>query len=255
MRTDVLREDDIQFVPGYHSGRVIGALYHLRGLARQIGLNAALKSFVPAALAQARGKVYARTTDLLLVKALDGVDAQAASETAPRGSSATVGPRVERIREHHGRELVALRTQPDSYSPGQAASNLEHLGKGYQGFLVRRDERVVGHLWWIDRHIAPSHPHLAAYHIELQDGDVYCFEYFIAPRERGGGIATDALRAMEAQLAELGYQRVWGTVDAAHTAARWLYMTSGWSVAHQVRTVQLLGFRRATVIGAARGDP
>jgi RimJ/RimL family protein N-acetyltransferase len=250
-----LPADDIQIVAEERSHRVIRELSHVRGLARHVGVRAALQDYLPGALARAKAKAYARTTELLLVKVPDGVDACAASETAPRLASATAGLRVERIRRHHAEELVALRTQPDSFNPEQAAEILDHLRRGYQGFVIRRDQRAIGHFWWIDRDIAPTHPHLAEYPVSLEDGDVYAFEYYIAPRERGGGVATDALRLMEAQLAELGYKRLWGTVDATYMAARWLYMTSGWSVAHTLRTVQLLGVRRATVLDASASNP
>jgi RimJ/RimL family protein N-acetyltransferase len=148
---------------------------------------------------------------------------------------------------------VRLRTAGESFNPGQAANMLDHVRSGYQGFVLRRDEEIIGHFWWIDRRIAPHHPHLAEYHIPLVDDDVYCFEYFIAPRHRGGGVATDALQAMEAHLREQGYRRVWGTVDADNTPARWLYLSNGWTVAHTVTTTRLLGRRRATVEeGASR---
>ena len=248
----VLRDGDIKPLPAGHTRGAIGVmLSDFRLLVRQTGFRAAVKEFVPATVGRVQDKVYSRQTALTLVKLLRTSDARSGCEAAHRRLSANGDFRVERVREDHADDLVRLRMAQDSFNPGQAANIVDHIGRGYQGFVLRREEEVIGHFWWIDTRIAPKHPHLADYHIELADDDVYCFEYFIAPRHRGGGVAIDALQVMEAELRELGYKRAWGVVDADNTPARWLYMMSGWSVAHTVTTLRVLTRRRATVAGAA----
>jgi GNAT superfamily N-acetyltransferase len=124
----------------------------------------------------------------------------------------------------------------------------ENLRHDYQGFLVRRGDDFIGYFWWVDRRSNPTHPHFAQFHIDLLDDEVYGFQYFIVSAERGGGVATDALRAIEAALARLGYNRVWGYVEAANMPARWLYTISGWSVAYTVKTVRLLRVEKQSVV-------
>ena len=233
-------------MPGERSRRATRTVVQVRGLARHIGLRAALGRQLRSVPARVADKVYARSTDRLLVKDLDGVGAYAPPQAA--------AVRVERIRQHHAEELVELRLRPESWNPVQAAKIREYLRKGYQGFLIRRDGRTAGHFWWIDTTIAPTHPDLAEFHVPLGEGDVYGFDYYIAPDERGAGLATDALRMMLAELARLGYRRLWGTAGLANPAALWTYVADGFTTAHTVTTVRLLGRRSSTVVDGAGGQ-
>jgi hypothetical protein len=61
----------------------------------------------------------------------------------------------------------------------------------------------------------------------------------------------DALKEVEAELAQLGYRRLWGTVDVANTPARWVYSVNGWRVSHTVRRIRVLGIQRGAVVARA----
>jgi GNAT superfamily N-acetyltransferase len=128
-----------------------------------------------------------------------------------------------------------LRMHKEACSLRQARRVLQNVGSGYRGFVVSLDEEVIGYFWWIDQRIAPQHPHLGRYEIDLGSDEAYGFQYFIAPGHRGKGLANDVLASIEAELQALGYKRVWGYVESANLPARWLYSISGWE------TVRVMG--------------
>jgi GNAT superfamily N-acetyltransferase len=108
------------------------------------------------------------------------------------------------------------------------AADLEH---GHRGFVARQDGNVVGYYWWAER----DHPHLDRLDVRLEDGDVYGFDFFLAPEHRGDGRAVECLHAVETRLRELGHDRLWGYVRGDNRPARWLYSMRGYEVVKHVR--------------------
>ena len=110
----------------------------------------------------------------------------------------------------------------------------DNLARRYHGLIAHENAELAGYYWWLDATAEP-HPHLARLGIELGPRDVYGFDFVLDERHRGAGRAVDFLFQVESRLRELGYERLWGYVDGANTAARWLYSMRGYQVA---RTLQ-----------------
>ena len=70
--------------------------------------------------------------------------------------------------------------------------------------------------------------------MELQDGDVYGFDFFLAPEHRGDGRAVEFLHAIETRLRGRGHDRLWGYVRGDNRPARWLYSMRGYEVVKHV---------------------
>jgi ribosomal protein S18 acetylase RimI-like enzyme len=162
-----------------------------------------------------------RTQELLvLVKRLDEITASGSDR---RLTLADLTPA----------DLPALaafnRRRCDSRATGRFAAG---LARGERGFVARLDGEVAGYYWWADR----DHPHLDRLHIELQEGDVYGFDLFLAEEHRGEGRAVELLEGIETRLRERGYARVWGYVRSDNRPARWLYGSRGYDT---VGTVHL----------------
>lgn len=104
------------------------------------------------------------------------------------------------------------------------------MERGYRGFVASVEGTLVGYYWWTDG----DHPHLRHLGLELQQGDVYGFDFFLAEEHRGEGRAVAFLHAIETALRERGYRRLWGYVRADNRPARWLYSMRGYEVVKQV---------------------
>jgi len=123
-----------------------------------------------------------------------------------------------------------------------AVRRLAHyLRLGYQGFLGVRDGRIIGYQWWVDNSFDSSctHPHVDRYSIGLEDGDVYGFDYYVAPEYRGGGTGTAFFGDIQGRLRRYGYRRMWGVVFRDNIAARWLYSLYNHETVRRVKSCVL----------------
>jgi GNAT superfamily N-acetyltransferase len=210
-------------------------------IVRRRGLGTALSQLAADARRRAQDFVRSEETDDILVKAMR-------ADAAPEGTGEF---RLERVARRHAGELRNLSLEAEPCNARRSRYALDCLEAGYEGFLIRQGDAIAGHFWWIDRHHDQGHPDLANYHIELADGDVYGFGYRLAQQARGGGVSSQLLLAVEAELARAGYERMWGFVDVANTAARWTYVLGGWTVAHTVKRERVWGVSRDTVVAPA----
>jgi GNAT superfamily N-acetyltransferase len=205
--------------------------------ARTRGVGTAVRETVPQV-------VYSRELDLVIAKPLD-------AEELGAGAPAARGLVIDPLDRRHEPDLRRLWRDEHPDDASRTPPVLANFDKGYRGFLIRREQEAIGYFWWVDGRTAARHPDPATFHIDLRDDDVYGFSYFIARDHRGGGVAMDGLRAIEAELARLGYRRMWGFVDFANTPARWLYSVDGWSVSHTVRRERVLALHRNVVVDGA----
>ena len=136
---------------------------------------------------------------------------------------------IEDLAPHSLSALAELnRRRCDTRANARFAADIEH---GYHGFVALLDGGIVGYFWWTDG----DHPHLRRLGVELQPGDVYGFDFFVAAEQRGEGRAVAFLHAIETALVERGYTRLWGYVRADNRPARWLYSMRGYEVFKHVR--------------------
>jgi hypothetical protein len=112
-----------------------------------------------------------------------------------------------------------------------------YLDNGYRAFLAELDGRVVGHIWWHDHRVGRRniHPHLIRYDLKLEPGQVWGFDLYLLEDARGGGASNDFFALYRRRLKELGYETVYGHVDASNLAAVWLHKLQGYK---KVKTVE-----------------
>jgi GNAT superfamily N-acetyltransferase len=192
----------------------------IRCLARRDGLRGMLRD-VSRALAET---VRADGDLLVLAKRLDDV----ASIGFGGGLALEeIGPQTLPALSHLNRRECRRRAD---------ARFAAYVEQGYRGFVARSGGEVVGYYWWLDRHIDPRHEQLEALGIELADGHVYGFDFFLAEAHRGDGNAHQFLEHVETALRGLGYAVLWGYARSENRAARWLYGLRGYEV---VRSLHL----------------
>jgi len=104
-----------------------------------------------------------------------------------------------------------------------------YLKRGYPGVLIFLDETLIGYWWWVSNEIeaATTHPCIHRFQLNLGDGDVYAFDYFIAPEYRAQGTAVKTLSLIYGELKAMGLRRIWGSVDSGNAPARWVYNVHG----------------------------
>lgn len=204
----------------------------LRCLYAQHGLRATIAKVARRPLAS----LYSSGERLVLVKDLADVPPLAVEPTL----------RFERLGERHLPALHELnRRRCYTRRTRQFAADLHD---GCTGMVAFRDDELVGYYWWVDADTGRDHRDLTrlGLGIELAADEVYGFDFFILAEHRGGGGAVEFLHAVESGLHELGYERLWGYVDAANRPARWLYTMRGYRPVRGVTSRTVLARRRDT---------
>lgn len=174
----------------------------------------------------ARERIYMTTEQVVVRK-----------ELAPAEPSAT---RTIRIEEARPEDLPALaefnRRQCNTRRTRRFGQG---LANGRRALLGYRDGDLIGYFWWHDATLARGDYYLARFGLGLADREMYGYDLFIAPEHRGGGTPAEFLAGVEAELARLGYRRMFGFVESKNRPARWLYATSGYEdvLRSRIRTV------------------
>jgi len=177
--------------------------------------------------------VYARRSELLIVKRLDG--------RAP-ASPDDGGLRIRRIT---GADAALLTRFIERFrTKRKAAAARAYLTNRYDGFLAFVGDEPVGYWWWVGHAVDRRHTHpcVARFGLTLAEGEIFAFDYFIAPAHRANGMAVKFLSAIYAELRRLDCRAVWGSVDADNAAARWVYNVLGNKVVRRVEGRELLSW-------------
>lgn len=135
--------------------------------------------------------------------------------------------RLEPVDERHVPALRELnRERGDKTGDARFAADLAAGCRGLVGFV---GDELVSCYWWADGSM-PEHRDMRrlGLGIELRDGDVYGFDFYVHKGHRAGGAAADILYQVETALREQGFERLWGYVVADNRMARWMYDARGY---------------------------
>jgi GNAT superfamily N-acetyltransferase len=203
-------------------------IYKLRRSLRQDGVGTTIK-LMPRRLWL---RIHWRTRMIVLLKDLD----------APAPPVRDTDLLVTEVEPRHLPALAELNKERGL--PSADARFASDLDSGYGGFVAFRGERLVAFYWWVDRD-APAPESKSSIgaaidelglEIELEEGDVYGADLYVAENDRPGATAQRFLDRVEASLRERGYHRLWGYVQDDNRLARWTYSLRGyepmWRVVH-----------------------
>ena len=148
------------------------------------------------------------------------------------------------VREGERAEILALRQddQPRMQS---------YLSKNYRCAIFVIDGEKAGWCWWLDSGVSEQgsrDDQLTFFNVNLDESDAWIFDFYISPRYRGKGKATNALAQFEGMLALNGYQRIMGYVEQTNIPALWLYKLRGFRTIRRVTATYLL-----SLVGLSRG--
>jgi GNAT superfamily N-acetyltransferase len=207
----------------------------------------------------ARGRFYMKTEQIVVRKELSSAEA-----------SATGTVRIEEAEPHHLPVLAEFNRRQCNTCRTRRFDR--GLAQGKRALLGFRDGELIGYFWWHDATQAGDDFYLARFGLGLADGEMYGYDLFIAPEHRGRGTPAEFLAGVEAEIARLGYRRMFGFVESWNRPARWLYATSGYEDVLHCCTRSVLrrlihvdgrgwlvsgknGLRPLTGVGAHRAPP
>jgi GNAT superfamily N-acetyltransferase len=101
-----------------------------------------------------------------------------------------------------------------------------NISKGYKAFAVVSGKFVIGDIWYVTWETT-QHPHL---HEDVDllflnpgKNDVYMFDMFVDPQQRGKNIATALMGSALYNLKQCGYHNAFGFFEMKNIPALWTH--------------------------------
>ncbi|MFC1645687.1 hypothetical protein ACFL2Y_00715 [Candidatus Omnitrophota bacterium] len=145
--------------------------------------------------------------------------------------------KVQRVEKSHYGALKEFSNRCDAGSGRVCIARLnDYFENNYDGFIAFFEDEIIGYSWWVDNSTKTRRktPDLTLFGIELKDGDVYGFDFFIAPKFRGKHNSIEFMCKTNSIFRKLGYKRLFGYVDLNNTSARWIYKLIGFKDAKKI---------------------
>lgn len=198
--------------------RICGILAAVRARLVRKFREKGIRGAIRALWSRLRDALYSDKVSIVMVKDLG-------EAVPPRFST---GITVESLRREHLPLLADLNRERDS--PRDDKRFAGYVDAGFSGYVAMLDGVAIGYYWWVDASNGARFPDLRDDEtgIELGPGEVYGSDFFLREAQRNGRVAGEMLSAIEADLRERGYSRLWGYVRADNRPARWLYSSRGY---------------------------
>jgi hypothetical protein len=120
---------------------------------------------------------------------------------------------------------------------------LNNLDRGYKGFAIVKGNEVIGDIWYVSPTQSKTvrrDPDLKLYNINLNEKDVYMFDMYLKPEERGGGKVNFLLRNVLNALKEMGFIKVYGYYMADNLPALWVHRMLGYKELKRFKVQRIL---------------
>ena len=120
-----------------------------------------------------------------------------------------------------------------------------NIRKGYQSFILIKENNVIGDIWFTPAGGPKSRPHrdLELLGIDLGPHQAYAFDLYVSKQERGKDLTTSFMTGALKRLREMGFSRIYGYYMAKNIPALWIHRLIGYKEMPRIRIRSLLFFR------------
>ena len=120
-----------------------------------------------------------------------------------------------------------------------------NIRKGFETFVLVKDGRVIGDLWFTQAREGAPYPHrdLELLGIELASREAYAFDLFVSKQERGKDLTTSFMVRALKGLGNMGFTRVYGYYMAKNIPALWIHRLIGYKELPRVMIRSTLSHR------------
>jgi GNAT superfamily N-acetyltransferase len=124
---------------------------------------------------------------------------------------------------------------------------VHYLKKGYGGYAILKDEKIIGDIWFVppnENNILSWHSDCKWLRITCAENQVYTFDMFLAPDERGNNLAyflqSSALKA----LRQKGFTMAYGYYWVDNMPALWVHRLGKWKEINRLKVNRFLFFKK-----------
>jgi GNAT superfamily N-acetyltransferase len=110
-------------------------------------------------------------------------------------------------------------------TPSRRSKALRNLKRGWRGFAVLQDSKVIGDMWCVTPQAGQTvtHPDLKMLGIECEAKDVYAWDMLIDPAYRGKNLAVPIQRSLWNVMKAEGFERLYGYYWDSNIPALWMH--------------------------------
>ncbi len=126
--------------------------------------------------------------------------------------------------------------------------SLGRVKKGYKSFALINDNKIIGYLWYTTTGNSKSpkvHQDLIFLNITLTEKEVYLFDMYIRPENRGNTVATHFMGCVLNKLKGKGYLKGYSYVFADNLPALYTYRLLKWKELDRLILQTLFFVRKA----------
>jgi hypothetical protein len=124
-----------------------------------------------------------------------------------------------------------------------------NLQKGLRGFGLLKDGKIIADLWYYSPAFSrgsPEHKDLKWLGLSLHDNDVYGFDMFLNPENRGHNASTYFQGSWLLSLRDRGVENAYGYYWADNTAALWVHRILKWKELGRLKLDRVLFMKKVT---------
>lgn len=124
----------------------------------------------------------------------------------------------------------------------------QYLKKGYGGCAIIRGEKIVGDIWFTTPNKNAAnyfHPDCKWLQISCAADQVYTFDMFLSPDERGNNLASLLQNSALKALRQKGFTKAYGYYWSDNIPALWVHRMGKWSEVKRLKVNRFLFFKQA----------
>lgn len=118
-----------------------------------------------------------------------------------------------------------------------------YLKSGYRAFAIKRADDVVGDIWYATKTNTSKesiHPDMEWLNLVARSKDVYMFDMFLDPNERGNGMAAYLQYNALLRLKKKGFEKSYGYFMTDNIPALWVHRLLKWKEIKKVYTKRFI---------------
>ncbi len=103
---------------------------------------------------------------------------------------------------------------------------LNNFNKHFKSFAIMNENKIIGDIWYstkTDTIFPFIHPDLKFLNINLGENEVYLFDMYVSPEERGKALAAPFMGGALYKLKEKGYLKAYGYFHVDNIPALWVH--------------------------------
>jgi len=101
-----------------------------------------------------------------------------------------------------------------------------NINNGYRRYVLTKNNQAVADIWYVTdsaAYASPIRKYLLWFRIKLNPDEVYLFDMYLLPDERGKGMAAFFMSSVLQRLKEKGVKKVYGYFNANNIPAMWVH--------------------------------